>query len=852
MTFEFTLNGEAVTSHGDADTPLLYTLRDELGLNGVRYGCGAGECGACTVLADGEPINSCDAPVWTVEGKEIETVESFERDSTVAALIHSFIEEQAAQCAYCSAGIIMTAAALLRSVPAPTREQIDGALEERLCRCGAHNRVVRAIERAARAQAPEPSTGGGPDLLADPVPDTVFGNQYVQVFPDGVVAVSPGKVELGQGISTSLSQIAADALGVRLGRVRVRPTDTATSPDQGVTHGSLSIAVGGVEIREAALALKDELLSMAAGSFGVDVSRVSVDDGTVTTDDGRSTSYWEVLGGADTVPAGDSPAPALGESACRWDLPAKLTGGEGFIQDLRLPGMLHGRVVRPPESGLELDEVDARRASSMPGLVEIVSTGRFLGVVAEGEHQAIRAAKALENDSVWARLSPVSDPSRPAELPTEAHDMSQETVPPPDPGVEIVTATYSRPFLAHASIGPSCAIALFDDGELTVWTHSQGVFSLRTDLARSMRMSEERVRVIHAHGSGCYGHNGADDAALDAALLAEAVPGRPVRLQWSREDEFLQEPYGPAMRIDVSAGLDRDRRIVSWSTDVWSQTHSTRPGRRETPYLLASSEIAEAFDVPAPRLIDNPAGGSTRNGKPLYEVGDFGMTAHLVTESAVRTSALRSLGAHANVFAIESHMDELASRTGIDPKAFRIRHLSDRRAIDVIERVAEMAGVPIGGQSSDGHGYGLGFAQYKNFSCYVAVIAEVVAEDSVRVPRIWAAADAGLIVNPDGALNQLEGGCVQSASWALKEQVPVVEGRRAASTWSDYPILRFGEIPDVSVELIDRPDEPSVGVGEGSQGPTTAAIANGLRAVLGVPIRDLPFTRESVERALLS
>lgn len=852
---EFQLNGEPISIDPDVETPLLYVLRNEAGQSGPKFGCGVGECGTCLVLVDGEPVNSCDLPVSFAAGREVLTVEGHEADQTLGALRQAFIDEQAAQCAYCSAGILIKATDLLHSNPTPSRTEIGEALSDQLCRCGAHSRVVRAIERVVSGETFH-NRDPGPGLhriQALDLPEGSVSNDHLAVVPDGTVLLSPGKVDLGQGITTSLAQIAADWLSVGVGRIRIRTVDTAFSPDEGTTSGSLSISVGGSAVRESARELRSKLLSLCSERLDCDIDDLKVVDGVVTAVSGRSTTYWEVLGGADAF--GNSPGvPAVGTAIPRWDLPAKFSGGPAFIQDIDLPDMLHGRMVRSQSARFILDTVDDRRVRQMDGVVEVVRSGLFLGVVADGEDQAIRAARALENDASWIE-SPVwrgwSGSEDLTDRENETHVLSDVGEISPDEGVTLVSATYTRPYLAHASVAPSCAIAHLEDETLTVWSHTQAAYALRNDLARTLGIIEERIRVIHADGAGCYGHNGADDVALDAALMAVAVPGRAVRLQWSREDEFRWEPYGSAMAINLTAGLDSHGKIIGWKNELWSQTHNARPGRGETPGLLAASEMAEQIDPPQPRLVPLPNGGATRNGTPLYEVGDFGLVAHLVTESPIRTSALRSLGAHVNIFAIESFIDELAAEANLDPVEFRLRHLSDRRAIEVIEKVVELAGVPIGGQSDAGHGYGLGFAQYKNLGCYVAVVAEVIAEEEVVVPRIWAVADAGRIVNPNGAMNQIEGGIIQSTSWALREQASLESGFNATNRWSDYPILRFGEIPELVVEFIDRPSEPSVGVGEGAQGPTTAAIANALRAALGVPFRDLPFSQENVTRALL-
>ncbi len=419
------------------------------------------------------------------------------------------------------------------------------------------------------------------------------------------------------------------------------------------------------------------------------------------------------------------------------------------------------------------------------------------------------------------------------------------------PAVRTLEAAFSRPFIAHASIGPSSAIAEYRDGRYRVWSHSQGIFLLRKDLALALGVEEGAIEVAHAEGAGCYGHNGADDAPLDAALLARAVPGRAVRVQWMRDDEFAWEPYGSAMYVKMRASLDGAGCIVEWQSDHWSHPHSTRPGGKGPGQnLLAGWHLAQPI-APGPAGDPPlPPGGSHRNAIPLYEFATQRVTNHLVRETPVRVSALRSLGAHANVFAIESFMDELAAVAGADPVEFRLRHMKDPRARAVIEKAARMAGWQAGAASDGTTGRGIGFARYKNLGSYLAVVAEVNLEEEVRVIRAWAAVDIGLVINPDGARNQIEGGLVQATSWTLKEAIAYDRERITTLSWDDYPVLKFSEAPEVEVEFIDRRDLPPVGAGEGAQGPMAAAIANAVAHAIGARVRHMPITRDRIIAAL--
>jgi CO/xanthine dehydrogenase Mo-binding subunit len=419
--------------------------------------------------------------------------------------------------------------------------------------------------------------------------------------------------------------------------------------------------------------------------------------------------------------------------------------------------------------------------------------------------------------------------------------------------VTSVEATYTRPYQCHASIGPSCAVAQFKEGKLTVWTHSQGVYPLRQHLARLTGLGESNITAIHVEGSGCYGHNGADDVAGDAALLARATAGRPVKLQWMRNDEFGWEPYGSPMVMKLKARLDAKGQIVDWRHDVWSHPHSTRPGGAGTnllagAYLAKAQALGEAINTP------QPSGAADRNSVPLYDFPNQRVLLHYLPEMPLRTSALRTLGAFANVFALESFIDELASAAGADPVEFRLRHMKDARARAVIEAAAQKAGwKPAAGKANGVHGRGFAFAKYKNLAAYVAIVADVEIvrhSGKAHVRHVFAAVDAGMIVNPDGVRNQIEGGIIQSTSWTLKEQLQYDQQRVLTRSWSDYPILTFPEVPAVDVVLLDRPDEKSLGVGEGSQGPTAAAIANAIATATGTRLRDLPFLPARIKAAL--
>jgi len=684
-------------------------------------------------------------------------------------------------------------------------------------------------------------------------------SQWLHVHRDGTVSIYSGKVEIGQGILTALAQIAAEELGIAVERIRMVPADTALSPDEGVTSGSLSIQDSGVALRRACAQARTLLLERATARLGVSGGDLRVEDGSVHAA-GRSTSFWECADDAlfdrdvEETAALRSPRDyrVVGKPAPRRDLPDKIAGRPRFIQDMALPGMLYGRVVRPPHNFAGLISLDDSKVKSMPGLAAIVRDGGFVGVLAEREDVAISAQRALRLAASWREADP---PPRDVHTWLKEHAAEHRVISEKENAdarsraTRALEASYTKPFLSHASIGPSCAIAQIDDGKLAVWTHSQGIFNLRRDLALALGMREDAIVVRHAEGAGCYGHNGADDAALDAALLARAARGRPVQVQWMRDDEFAWAPCGPAMALSLRAALDAHGGIVDWEHELWSNGHSSRPGRADDPALLAAWHLARPHKRPSAINMPLPAGAADRNAIPIYDFPSQRVVNHYVREMPVRTSALRSLGAYANVFAIESFMDELAQTAGIDPIAFRLRHLKDPRGRAVIEAAAWRAEWDRW-KPAEGRGHGIGFARYKNLGAYCAAVAEVEVGHDVRVERLILAVDVGLVINPDGVINQIEGGAIQSTSWTLKEQVKLGARGIASLGWEDYPILKFSEAPVVEVELIDRPELPAVGAGEAAQGPTAAAIANAVAHALGLRMRDLPLTHERIAAAI--
>jgi len=686
---------------------------------------------------------------------------------------------------------------------------------------------------------------------------------WIRINADGTATVSTGKVELGQGILTALRQIAAEELDLPLTRITMISGDTERTPDEGQTAGSQSIENSGTALRMAGAEVRSLLIELAVQRLGARADQINVADGVLTGPDGRKVGYGELVAGLDlhrdataqVAPKQPASHKIVGKPIPRFDIPAKVTGGAAYVQDLRLPGMLHGRVVRPPAYGAKLETVDTAAVKAMHGVVAVVRDGSFLGVVAEREEQAIKAREALIKSATWTPGPELPERDKIFDviksLPSKDATIGVKQAPVPA-NVRTFEAVYTKPYMAHASIGPSCAVAEFKDNKLTVWTHTQGVFPLRGELSKALKMPAPAIRCIHVEGSGCYGHNGADDVALDAALLARGAAGRPVRLQWMRDDEFKWEPYGPAMVMRAKASLDGDK-IADWEYELWSNSHSTRPASTSGTNVLAAWYLAEPQRMGPPTSPPQPAGGGDRNSIPLYEFPSQRVIHHFVQDMPIRVSALRTLGAYANIFALESFMDELAAEAKADPIAFRLAHLKDPRGRAVIEKVAAMSGWKAGEKGGTLKGRGIGFSKYKNLACYVAVVADVEVDrtsGSVRVPRVWAAVDSGLVINPNGLTNQMEGGIIQSISWTLKEEVQFDKSGILTHDWQGYPILTMPEVPKVEVELINRPNERPLGSGEGSQGPAVAAVANAVAHATGKRFRDLPLAPDRVKAAL--
>ena len=691
-------------------------------------------------------------------------------------------------------------------------------------------------------------------------------NAWIRILSaEKAVELRVGKVELGQGILTAVVQICADELDVDIGRVRVVSGDTALVPNEGVTAGSFSMPNCATAVQQASAEVRAILLELAAARLGQPAASLQVLDGGIEGAGGNRTTYWDLLIGESLnreATGQVKPKPAsqhryIGRSVPRLDITPKVLGEAIFVQEMRPAGMVFGQVVRPPTYGARLLQADIEAIQALPGVLKVVRSGSFLGVVARREAQAQAAAQQLERNCRWEvpqRLPKAAE--MPDWLLKTAPDRVIETHRKVRSHAAAVTrtleASYFRPYQMHASIGPSAAIAtLGADGVLVVQTHSQSVFETSQAIARMLGIPREKVRLQHVQGAGCYGHNGADDAAADAALLAMALPGVPVYLQYTREQEHRWEPYGSAMVMKMQASVDAAGQIQDWKMHLWSTPHGTRPSG-EPGNLLSALYLDKPFTQPKPQNGGAPNFAADRNAVALYDFPGQEVLTHFITQMPLRVSSTRGLGAYANVFAIESFIDELSHAAGADPVEYRLRHMKDPRARDAITRAAEVFGWA-SWKKTPGRGRGIGFAKYKNIAGYCAVALEVEVDRGsgrIRVLRAVASADSGHIVNPDGVANQIEGGLIQSLSWTLKEEVQTDGTQVVSSDWVSYPILTFSEVPPVEVVLIDRPGAPFLGTGEASQGPTGAALANAVFDAVGVRYRSLPLTPDRVLRGL--
>ena len=714
-----------------------------------------------------------------------------------------------------------------------------------------------ALRESAWAQSAGPTSTAD---LGKPL-DIHEVDSFLAFHPDGAVTIYTSKVDVGTGLRMAMTQMAAEELGVPVERISIVEGDTAIVPDQGGTGGSTGVPQGCVGVRQAAATARQAILNLGAKQLNRPAAELTIVGGMVQpASGGAGVSVATLVGGkrlelqVDPKAALQSPASytVVGKPLLRPDVPGKCTGTRTYLQDLKVPGMLHARVVHPPAMGATLMSVDENSIRGIPD-VQVVRIENFLAVASKDEWAAVRAAAALKAQwTEWEGL-PGSD-GLDRFVRQSAVDRDQMLVNRGDssgalPGAaKRFSATYSWPCQSHGSLAPSCAVADVREDGATVWTASQGTYGLRTTLSKIFGIPEQKLRVIYLDGSGSYGTNGCDDVAADALLLSRKL-GKPVRVQWMREDEHGWDPKGPPQLLDLRAGLDAQNRLVAWETEMWLPM--TVQGAR--PLLgVDAAGVSQAHG--------QGAGQVQQNGDPAYAVPNVKVTVHWLKSTPLRPSNLRAPGKIANVFAVEGFTDEIAAAAGVDAIEFRLRGLDDPRAIEAIKKTAEMIGwqprpspnrAPLAGRFMSGRG--IAYAHYKQAENYVATAMEVDVEpDSgvIHVRRVACSHDCGLVVNPDGLRNQVEGCIVQTLSRAMHEEVKFDKSRVTSLNWASYPILKMQEVPQIEVALLDRPMLPPLGAGEASTAPVAAALANAVFDATGVRLRSAPFTPERVKAAL--
>jgi nicotinate dehydrogenase subunit B len=685
---------------------------------------------------------------------------------------------------------------------------------------------------------------------------------FLAVNGDGTVTLYTGKVDLGQGLRIAMRQIAGEELGIGVDMIKYVEGDTALTPDQGRTSGSNGIQRGGMQIRQAAATARAALIELAAQRLSVKGDDLVASNGEVRPKSGGTgVRFADLIGGRNFNLKLDPKAPLkdpaaytlVGKPLARPDVPAKCTGSFTYMQDFSLPGMVHARVIRPPAIGAKLVSVDESSIKDFAG-ASVVRIKDFLAVVASDEWTAIRAARALR--AQWSEWSGLPEQGKLiATLRADPGITDEVLVTRGQPeasgreGAKTLTASYFWPMQSHGSIGPSCAVADVNADAATVWTASQGTHGNRNTFARFLGLPRDKVRLIYLDGAGCYGMNGHEDAAADAAILSRAV-GRPVRVQWSREDELGFDPKGPPQLLDISGTVGPDGRILAWRTEMWLP--QTTKGLPDIPLLAPAAAGLDDVRGLQPGLI-------SQNADPPYAADSLQVLVHWLKDTPLRPAPIRSPGKPANCFAVESFADELAAAAGLDPIEFRLRWLADGRGIEVIKRAAALMAWqsrPSPVRSKDAavmRGRGFSYVHYKHSESYVAMGMEVAVERAsgrIRVERVACAHDCGQIINPDGVRAQVEGSILQTLSRALMEEVQFDRSRVTSVDWGSYPIMRFSDVPKLDIELVDRPTQPPLGAGEAACAPVGAALANAVFDATGVRLRTVPFTPQRVKSAL--
>ena len=685
---------------------------------------------------------------------------------------------------------------------------------------------------------------------------------FLAVNGDGTVTVFCGKVDLGQGLRIAIPQIAAEELGIGIDKIKYVEGDTSLTPNQGRTSGSNGIQRGGVQIRKAAATARQALIALAAQRLNAKLEDLITTDGEVRPKaGGAGIRFADLIGGhrfnlkLDPKVLLKDPASytIVGKPLPRPDVASKCLGTATFVHDFALPGMLHACVIRPAAIGATLLSVDDASIKQLPS-VKLVRIKDFLAVVAEDEWTAVRAARGLR--AKWSEWSGLPEQDRLADTLRSDPSITEQSlitkgapVAQQPQNAKRLAASYFWPMQSHASLGPSCAVADVRADSATIWTASQGIHDNQITYARFLGLPKDKVRLVYVEGSGCYGMNGHEDAAADAAILSQAV-GRPVRVQWSRADEHGWDPKGPPQLLDISGVVDAGGRIIDWRTDMWIP--QTTRGLLNIPLL---GPQAAGLD----HIVGLNTGLISQNGDPPYAADHVEVIVHWLKETPLRPAPLRSPGKPANCFAVESFTDELAAAAGIDPIAFRLHGLENPRGVELIKRVAAMMrwkSRPSPGPTKDAaiaRGRGMSYVHYKHSETLVAMGMEVAVERAsgqIKVERVVCAHDCGQIINPDGVRAQVEGGILQTLSRVLMEEVKFDRSRVLSVDWSSYPILRFSDVPKLEIDLVDRPNEPPLGAGEATCAAVGAALGNAVFDATGVRLRTIPFTPERVKAAL--
>ncbi len=878
MGFTITVNGTERQVRDDDGRSLLEVLRDELGVTGPKLGCGEGACGACTVLIGRRAVTPCTMPAAEAAGQRITTVEGLAEDGLLHPVQQAWLETGAMQCGYCTPGWLTATAALLNRTPHPDDARIAAELAGNICRCCTYPRILRAVRRAAElmeqpellepapdaapsaAQATAPSAPHPlpwdqareaasffeqlPDGLVTVVAEEArpsapgrwggpargsMQSAWVHVGADGTVTAFTGKVEAGQGTRTALGLLVAEELAVPAASVRVVMGHTDLSPFDLGTFGSRSMPYAAPPLRAAAAAARKLLAEAAAERFGIPAAGLTVAGGIVAGPDGApSVGYSELLTGVrrvERVPAGEPVTPpgawrSAGHPARAAGGADVVTGTKRFPADLRLDGMGHGGVLRPPAFGATLRGADTAAAEALPG-VSVVRDGAFIGVVARSAAAARRAIEKI--DATWERppqpgaddlagylrSHPIDGEGFSAAFRHETGDADAALA----AGPVRLTAHYTAAYIAHVPLEPRSAVATWQDGNLTVWTGTSTPFRARRELAEALGLPEASVHVIVPDYGGGFGGKHGSAVAAEAARLSRAV-GRPVKVQWNRHEEFHWGYLRPAALIDVSSSADASGQITGWS---------------HVNINSGSVGILSPYQVPHQRIVYQPA------------------------DSPLPQGSYRALAATANNFARESHLDELAHRLGADPLEFRLRHLADDRLADVLRAAAGPVGWP-SPQAWPGDGTGSGVRAGTGIACGVEKGGRVATAARVRVDgdgtlhldRLVTAFDCGAVVNPDNLANQVEGAAMMGLGGALFEAIDFADGQIRNASLSQYRVPRLPDLPQIDVVLVDRPDQPSAGGGETPIIAVAPAIANAIFAACGIRLRALPLAPRGV------